>query len=329
MRVMKQTTKDAFENIDFAAQHHLQYVLFDWKWYGPAFDFNSDATKVAIDNFDLPAIIKYGEKKGIGVWLYVNQQALLKQSDSLFRIYHRWGIKGVKFGFVQVGSYRWTTWLESMIRKAADNHIMVNIHDDWRPTGEERTWPNLMTAEGIRGNEEMPDATHNTVLPFTRFIAGPADYTICYYDPRIKTTHAHQLALGVVYYSPIQTLYWYDTPERSHDEPELSFWDHLPTTWDDTRVLDGEPGQYISLARRKNDQWFFGAITNDQHRSIKIRFSFLPAGKKYKATIYFDDDQVLTRTKVGLKNQIVSSATILDFALKPSGGVAMWLRPVN
>jgi alpha-glucosidase len=168
MRVMTQTTKDAFENIDFAAKHGLQYILFDWKWYGPAFTFTSDATKVAIPNFDLPGIIQYGKEKGIGVWLYCNLQGLYSQSDSLFRVYKEWGVKGVKFGFVQVGSHRWTTWIEDMFKKAAANQIMVNVHDDWRQTGEQRTWPNLMTAEGIRGNEEMPDATHNTVLPFTR-----------------------------------------------------------------------------------------------------------------------------------------------------------------
>ena len=213
MRVMTQTTAAAKANIDFAVKHKLQYVLFDWKWYGPAFSFDSDATKVAIPDFDLPAIIKYGKDRDVGIWLYVNQQALLTQSDTLFKTYKDWGVKGVKFGFVQVGSHRWSTWVNKAIQQAADARIMVNIHDDWRPTGEQRTWPNLLTSEGVRGNEEMPDATHNTVLPFTRYLAGAADYTICYFDPRIKTTHAHQLALAAVYYSPLQTLYWYDRPE--------------------------------------------------------------------------------------------------------------------
>ncbi len=167
MRVMSQSTRDARANIDFAARHGLQYILFDWKWYGPAFSFSSDASKVAIPDFDLPSIIAYGKEKGVGVWLYVNQQALLMQSDTLFETYRQWGVKGVKFGFVQVGSHRWTSWIEKAIEQAANAHIMVNVHDDWRPTGEQRTWPNLMTAEGIRGNEEMPDATHNTVLPLT------------------------------------------------------------------------------------------------------------------------------------------------------------------
>jgi len=326
MRVMTQTTADARENIDFAVKHKLKYILFDWKWYGPAFSFSSDATKVAIPNFDLPGIIQYGKERGIGVWLYCNLQGLYSQSDSLFRVYHDWGIKGVKFGFVQVGSHRWTTWIEDMIKKAAENQIMVNIHDDWRPTGEQRTWPNLMTAEGIRGNEEMPDATHNTILPFTRFMAGAADYTICYYDKRIKTTHAHQLALAAIYYSPIQTLYWYDKPAMSKDEPELEFWDNIPTTWDETRMLQGIPGQYVTTARRSGEQWFVGSITNTDSRSIDLSFDFLPKGKKYIATFYSDDDGATTATKVKLETKEITSATKLKVVLKASGGQAIWIR---
>jgi hypothetical protein len=329
MRVMTLTTQDAKANIDFAARHHLQYVLFDWKWYGNAFSFDADATKVAIPDFDLPAIIRHAKDKGIGVWLYVNQQALLAQSDTLFQTYRDWGVKGVKFGFVQVGSHRWTTWIEKAIRQAADAHIMVNIHDDWRPTGEQRTWPNLLTAEGIRGNEEMPDATHNTVLPFTRFLAGAADYTFCYYSPRIKTTHAHQLALAAVYYSPLQTLYWYDRPADSHDEPELEFWDRMPTTWDETRVLQGSPGQFITTARRHGDQWFVGTITNTESRTLKVPLDFLAPGKQYLATVYADDPAVATRTKVGLRTLRVDAKTVIDAPLAASGGQAIWLRPAQ
>jgi len=327
MRVMTQTTAAAKANIDFAARHKLQYILFDWKWYGPAFSFSSDATKVAIPDFDLPAIIAYARERGIGVWLYVNQQALLAQSDTLFQTYRDWGVKGVKFGFVQAGSHRWTTWIEKAIQQAAAAGIMVNIHDDWRLTGEQRTWPNLLTAEGIRGNEEMPDATHNTVLPFTRFLAGAADYTICYYDPRIKTTHAHQLALAVVYYSPLQTLYWYDKPEMSRDEPELAFWDRIPTVWDETRVLDGRPGESASIARRSGDEWFVGSITNNEARSVSLRLDFLPAGRRYDATIYADDAGAPTRTHVGIRTQTVDAGTVLKLDLPASGGQAIWLRP--
>lgn len=329
IRVMSQTTADAKANIDFAVKHQLQYILFDWKWYGPAFSFDSDASKVAIPNFDLPEIIRYGKERGVGVWLYVNQQALLMQSDTLFKTYRDWGVKGVKFGFAQVGSHRWTTWIEKAIQQAADANIMVNIHDDWRPTGEQRTWPNLVTAEGIRGNEEMPDATHNTVLPFTRYLAGAADYTICYYNPRIKTTHAHQLALAAIYYSPLQTLYWYDKPEFSSDEPELEFWDNIPVTWDESRILQGTPGQFITTARRKGAEWFVGTITNNDARNLKIPLDFLEKGKKYQATIYADDPRAPTKTKVGLRKIEVNSKTVIEASLLASGGQAIWLRPAK
>ncbi len=327
MRVMTQTTDDALANIDFAVDLGLQYILFDWKWYGHAFSFSADATKVAIPDFDLPRIIQYGKEKGIGVWLYVNQQALLTQMDSLFATYKKWGVAGVKFGFVQVGSHRWTTWVEEAIKKAAENNIMVNIHDDWRPTGEQRTWPNLMTAEGIRGNEEMPDATHNTVLPFTRYIAGTADYTICYFDKRIKTTHAHQLAMAAVYFSPLQTMFWYDKPSAYEGEPELEFWKQIPTVWDETKVLQGEPGQFITTTRRKGEEWFVGTLTNNESRTVKVPFSFLPAGKKYIATIYSDDPKVATKTKVKVEKKKVDSKTVMTVNLMASGGQAIWLRP--
>lgn len=329
MRVMKENTIDAKSVIDFAAQQKLQYILFDFGWYGNAYSTKADASKVALADLDIPAVVSYAKDKGIGVWLYVNQQALMLQSDSLFAIFKKWGIKGVKPGFVQVGSHRWTTWVEKMIQQAAENEIMLDIHDEWRPTGEQRTWPNLMTAEGVRGNEELPTATNNTILPFTRFIAGPADATFCYMDKRIKTTHGHQLALASIFFGPIQTLYWYDQPAQYHNEPELEFWNKLPTTWDESKVLQGAPGEFITTARRKGTEWFVGTITNDNARTVKIDLSFLPKGKKYLATIYSDDPTVQTATHVKLTHLKVTSATVLTSNLLASGGQAIYITPEN
>lgn len=328
MREMTLTDEGARATIDFAAAHGLQYILFDWKWYGPAFSFNSDATKVVVP-MDMPGIIRYGKEKNIGVWLYVNQQALLMQKDSLFQVFNTWGVKGVKFGFVQVGSHRWTTWLEDAIAKAAAAKIMVNIHDEWRPTGEQRTWPNLMTAEGVRGNEEMPDATNNTILPFTRMIAGPADYTICYYNPRIKTTHAHQLALAAIYYSPLQTLFWYDKPADYHQEPEIEFFEKIPTVWDETKCVNGIPGSHITMARRSGADWFVGAITNTAARTLALPLDFLEKGKQYKAHIYSDDPTVPTATKVRVSEKMVDAKVVLSVKLSPSGGQAIWLEAMR
>jgi hypothetical protein len=206
---------------------------------------------------------------------------------------------------------------------------MLDIHDEWRPTGEQRTWPNLMTAEGVRGNEEMPSATNNTVLPFTRFIAGPADATFCYLDKRIKTTHAHQLALSTIFFGPIQTLYWYDQPSQYHDEPELEFWRKLPTTWDETKVLQGAPGEFITTARRKGKDWFIGSVTNNDARILKIDLGFLTKGRKYQASIYADDPSVKTATHVRILHQQVSSTSVLTANLLPSGGQAVYITPVD
>lgn len=323
------TTEGAKASIDFAAAHQLQYILFDWKWYGPAFSFSSDVTKV-VAPIDLPAVIKYGQDKGIGVWLYVNQQGLLAQLRELAPLYRQWGVKGVKFGFVQVGSHRWTTWLTEAVQVCLDNELMVNIHDEYRPTGTSRTYPNLMTQEGIRGNEEFPDATHNTVLPFTRLLAGAGDYTVCYYDPRLKrTTHAHQLALAAVMYSPIQTLFWYDKPSAYQGEPEVEFFEKIPADWDDSRVVQGEIGQFITVARRKGEDWFVGTLTNNDGRTLQLPLSFLPKGRTYTATIYADDPAVPTRTHVAVKKVTVKAGQTLEVKLLPSGGQAIWLTPAK
>ncbi|MFD1001106.1 glycoside hydrolase family 97 N-terminal domain-containing protein [Ohtaekwangia kribbensis] len=326
IREMTLTNEGAKACIDFAAAHNLHYILFDWKWYGPAFTFDSDARKVAID-LDLENIIAYGNEKGIGIWLYVNQQALVKQDHELFPLYKSWGVKGVKYGFVQVGSHRWTTWLHESVQRAADNQLMVNIHDEFRTTGEQRTFPNILTAEGIRGNEEMPDATHNTILPFTRGIAGAGDYTICYYTDRIKTTHAHQLALGVVNYSPLQTLFWYDKPSDYTGEPEVEFFEKLPVTWDETRILQGEIGEYIITARRSGSEWFIGGITNNQAREVSIPLNFLTGNQKFITHIYTDDETVKTKTHVRTEQRKVKPGEVVTVKLKPSGGIAFWIHP--
>jgi alpha-glucosidase len=269
IRVTKLTQADAIKCVDFAAERGMQYIHLDAGWYGSEVLMSSDATSVA-DNCDLdmPKLISYAASKGIGVWVYVNQRALVQQLDELLPLYKEWGIKGIKFGFVQIGNQHWSTWLHDAIRKCAEYEMLVDIHDEYRPTGFSRTYPNLMTQEGIRGNEEMPDATHNVILPFTRFLAGAADYTICYYDSRIKTTHAHQLAMAAVYYSPLQFLYWYDQPSAYHGEPEIEFFDNVKTVWDDTKVLDGEIGEYVTIARRSGEEWFVGTMTNNDARKI-------------------------------------------------------------
>jgi alpha-glucosidase len=312
-------------SIDFAKSMNFQYVELDAGWYGPEMQVASRATEM-IQRWQttLKDITDYARSRGIGIWLYVNQRALATQLDTILPIYERLGIKGVKFGFVQVGSQGWTTWLHNAVRKCAEHHLMVDIHDEYRPTGVSRTLPNLITQEGIGGNEEMPDARHNTVLPFTRFLCGPADYTPCYFSNRIKNTHAHQLAMAVVYYSPVEFLLWYDKPQMYKGEAELQFWKDVPTTWDDSRCLDGEPGKYIVQARRSSSDWYVGVMNGLEAREVVINTAlFLTKGKRYTLHLYTDDPTLKTRTNVRTEQLKVKGGQTLRLKLQPSGGAAM------
>lgn len=321
------STEMGLKTIDFCAEHNIPYMLYDWQWYMPCTSHDGDATKV-VDKVDMQRVINYGKEKGVEIWLYVNQHALMKQMDELFPLLRQWGVVGVKSGFVQYASHRWATWLHDMVRKAADNKLMMNIHDEFRPSGFSRTYPNLLTQEGICGNEEFPDATHNVTLPFTRMLNGAADYTICYYDKRLKNTHAHQLAASLVFYSPLQTIFWYDNPTLYGGEPEIKWFEDLETTFDDTKVLNGYPGKNIAMARRKGDTWWAAALANNEGGEQDISLSFLEPSKKYVAEIYTDDAEVKTRTKVKVSQKKVSGKDTLKFNLAPRGGVAIRFTPV-
>lgn len=330
-RVCRLDKKTLYEGVDFCVDRGLQYIELDAGWYGPEMKMSSSALKVA-DNrdFDMAELCAYAKSKGIGVWVYVNQRALYQDLDKILPLYQKWGICGIKFGFVQIGSQEWTTWLHNAVKKCADYHIMVDIHDEYRPTGWSRTYPNLMTQEGIGGNEEMPAADHNVVLPFTRFLCGPADYTPCYFNGRVKNTKAHQLAMPVVYYSPVTFLYWYDLPNAYKGEKELDFWKHCPAVWDESKALAGEIGEYIVQARRTGNDWFVGAMNGLQVRDITLNTAdFLQKGKKYRVEIYNDDPSLQTRTKVSSTEMVIKAGKQLKLYLQASGGVALRFVPVK
>ena len=322
-----------FRSIDFCKEFGFDYVELDAGWYGPEGKVASDARKVVeTRNFTMPEICDYARSKGIGVWVYVNQRALYQQLDELLPLYEQWGISGIKFGFVHIGNQQWSTWLHQAIEKCAKHHIMVDIHDEYRPTGLSRTYPNLLTQEGIRGNEEMPDADHNTLLPFTRYLCGPADYTLCYFNSRVKNTKGHQLAMAAVYYSPLQFYFWYDNPyPNGWDSAELQFWKDCPVVFDESIALDGVPGEYIIQARRSGNDWYVGCMTNKQGRTVSVPTDFLPQGK-YEVTIYNDDPTLDTHTKVRTTTQTLKigkkAGKPISLMLQPSGGAALHIKPI-
>lgn len=351
IRTVSLTTDGAKKVVDFAVKRGLNYIHFDSGWYGSEISKESDPRKSDVDpqrcpvnDLDMPEVVRYAKSKGVGVWVYVNQRALSAYLDEILPLYESWGIAGIKFGFVHVGSFRWTTWLHDAVKKCAKHHLMVDIHDEYRPTGFSRTYPNLLTQEGVRGNEEFPDGVNNTTLPFTRFLCGAADATVCYYHRKelkpglekglnarsLLNTACHQMALSVINYSPLQFLYWYDTPEDVKDEPELFFFDNLPTTWDDSKTLDGAIGEYITMARRKDNVWYVGCLTNNDARKLNVSLDFLEEGKKYELTMFTDGgEKVKTRTHVAIDTKKVTAKTNLKLSLLPRSGVAMIIKELK
>jgi len=321
--------------IDFAVEHNLQYVELDAGWYGPEGDAASDATTIT-KNFkksgnqaplDLHEIIRYGEERGIGIIVYVNRRALETQLDDILPLYKKWGIKGIKYGFVNVGTQHWTTWLHEAIRKAADYEMLVDVHDEYRPTGYSRTYPNFMTQEGIRGNEEMPPALHNVTLPFTRYLCGAGDYTICWYNQRVKNTLAHQLGALIAFYSPLQFVFWYDQPKAYKGEPGVELFDYVPTVWDDTKVLHGKIGSYASIARKSGDDWFVGTLNAGEERTLSIPLGFLDDGKTYTAYIYSDGaPDGSNRTALNATTRTVTPGDTIQAHMAANGGHAIRLR---
>jgi len=345
------TTEGGLRAVDFVATHHMQYVHFDAGWYGNEMDDSSDATTITLDPkrskgpFDLEKITAYAREKGVKVMLYVNRRSLEKQLDELLPLFKEWGIAGIKYGFVRVGDQDATVWLHEAIKKAAAYGMIVDVHDEYRPTGFSRTYPNLLTQEGIAGDETSVTNEHTLITMFTRMLAGAADNTFCYYNKRVETmgSHASQLAKTVCLFSPLQFLYWYDrvpaAPEKLDglwgdtktigNEPELEFFDNVPTTWDETKVLEAEITQIGVIARRKGSDWFIGGVNGNSGRTVTINFDFLNDGEKYLAKLYTDDESIKTRTRVKIEELTLTSESNLEVELLPNNGFAMHLVPMQ
>jgi alpha-glucosidase len=351
IREVTLTTQGGLACVDFAVENGLQYVEFDAGWYGPEGDETSDATTITVDParspgpLDLHRVIEYAESKGIGIVVYVNRRALEKQLNEILPLYKTWGIKGVKYGFVQVGSQEWTAWLHEAVKKAAENQLMVDIHDEYRPTGFSRTYPNLMTQEGIRGDEESPSSEHTLITLFTRMLAGAGDNTNCYFAPRVTEKmggHAAQLAKAVMLYSPWQFLYWYDRPQGSpgrtggagssegyiQNHPELEFFNNMPTVWDETKVIEGKIGEYATILRKSGNDWFLGSLTGNTGKTVQFNLDFLDESANYKAVIYSHVPNSESTTKVKIETRKVYAGSVLEFEVAENSGLAAHFRKV-
>ncbi len=355
------TTVNSKEYIDFAAEHGIPLLLIEgwnkgWttEWYLDGmhqFSFTQ-----SVDEFDLKEVAKYGQSKGVNLIGYhetgSNLINYLDQIDDGMGLYRDLGIHDIKIG--QVGSRlnmkEWhhgqfgVNYYRSVLKKAAEHKLAVNFHEPIKPTGERRTYPNMMTGEGARGMEynawsEGNPPEHETILPFTRLLAGPMDYTPGIFDVMIKyrghtrvhTTVAKQLALYVVIFSPTQMLA--DLPENYEGHPAFQFLLDVPVDWHDTRVLNAEIGEYITTVRkdRHSDDWYLGSLTNEQPREFEVSLSFLDEGKKYKAQIYADGEGAHWESNplpVSISEQEVNNQTQLKIVLAAGGGQAIRFTPL-
>ncbi|MCB0600367.1 MAG: glycoside hydrolase family 97 protein [Saprospiraceae bacterium] len=278
--------------IDFAAQNGIPYIILDEGW-SPTTDVT-----VSVPEVNVPELAKYGQEKGVSLILWVLWNALDKDLDKAMTEYTRWGIKGIKVDFMQRNDAEMVNYYERIARATAAHHLLLDFHGCYKPTGFRHEFPNAMTREGVRGNEwskwdnsKLTGPEHNLTLPFTRMVCGPMDYTPgamlnaqlrdwspSFSRPMSLGTRCHQLAMYVVFESPLQMLC--DVPENYLRESEsFAFLQQVPTTWEDTRVLDAAVGDYIVDARLGADgNWYVGAMTDWTPRELDVTLDFLDSG---------------------------------------------------
>jgi len=276
-------------------------------------------------DLDMQELISYGKSKNVGISLYLESGSTLPSHDmeKLFATYKEWGVAGLKPGFVKYGKQENTDWIRKMIKTAAKNNLWLCIHDIHVPDGFERTYPNLMISEGGGGQEGQHPVVQDLMLPFTRSLVGAFDYTPFFFAK--GKTNAHMLAFMIVYYGPAQTIRGaYNALKDNKLEKELEFIKKVPTTWDKTKVLNAKIGEYLTIARKNDDNWFIGSMTGDSPQSFKINLDFLDAEKTYKATIYGDKKG---KSSVKTEEKMVIKSDLISINLAAAGGCVIVLEP--
>lgn len=324
--------------IDFAAKNGIEYIILDEGWYRQANVLEQ------IPDINIPELCQYAETKHVGIILWVVWKSFWDKIDEAVALYEKWGVKGVKVDFMQRDDQKVVNFYLEAARKTAEHHLLIDFHGAYKPDGLGRTWPNALTREGVKGMENdkwsrdiNPD--HDATIPYTRMVAGPMDYTPGamlnmdkanfspnYTRPESQGTRAHQVALYVLYESPLQMLC--DSPSSYMKEQETTdFIVNIPVVWDDILGLDGKVGDYLLLARRSGKDWFVGAITDWTSRDLDLDLSFLPAGN-YSMEIFRDGinaDKYAGDYK-HLKTS-VKSGDKMKIHLAPGGGWAARIKP--
>ena len=325
--------------IDFAAESGFEHFVIDAGWAA-----NDDITKMN-GKIDLPLLVKYAKQKNVGIWIWIHYRDAVRQLEEAFPIYEKWGIAGLKIDFIERDDQAGIEFYYRAAKLAAKHRLMLDFHGSTKPTGLSRTYPNILGYESVVGMEvsrgglrDNPDC--HLMLPFTRMLQGFMDYTPGGFNnvtkeefvplsskPMVMGTRAHHLAMYVVYESPIQMVS--DYPGAYKGEPSFQFIKDVPATWDETKVLNGIPGEYITIARRKGDNWHLGSMTNWNPSDLKISLDFLAEGT-YLAEIYMDAvDSDLNPKNIIIKKIKVNKKKQLDLKLASGGGCAVRFKLVT
>ena len=359
------TTANAKRYIDFAAKNNIGAILVEgwntgWEhWIGfedreGVFDFVSP-----YKDYNLKEVVEYGRKKGVDLIMHHETSSAVttydQQLDTAFALMSSLGLHTVKTGYVgkiiPKGEYHHGQWMVNHYRRvletAAKYKVAVNVHEPFMATGERRTYPNFISQEGFRGQEFNAWSTdggnpaeHLTIIPYTCLLAGPMDYTPGIFNIKLKpykpnnqvnNTLAQQLALYVVIYSPIQMAA--DLPENYEGHPAFQFIRDVAVDWEQTKVLNGEVGDYITVARQERgaDRWFIGSVTDENARNLTVKLDFLEKGKKYQATMFVDAPDAHWNdnpTAYEIKKLEVESNSELQLKLAPGGGAAISVLPL-
>lgn len=345
---MNTPTMKAF--VDLADEMDWQYVLVDAGWYqadteqdgqhGP----DSDITAV-VPALDLPELIRYAAERDVKVLVWLHWRPTFDQMDEAFAQYEDWGVAGVKIDFMDRDDQEMVRFYHRVAEAAARHKLAVDFHGAYKPTGVSRTYPNLVTREGVLGNEynkwnPWVSPEHTVTIPFTRGLLGEMDFTpggfrnIRVEDfrpentPFVMGTRAHQLAMFVVYESALTVAsdspYAYETSPAGAD-----FLKAIPTSWDDTHALAGYPGDYVAVARRAGDTWYLAAMSDEEARTLDLPLAFLPTGR-YRAEIWADSaDPKAEATAVAETERTVTAADTLPASMAPAGGFVARLTPID
>lgn len=329
--------------IDFAAASGMPYYLIDAGWAlgsGGCCDAlpTTDITRAA-DGIDMPALVQYAAEKGVGLILWAHWEHVRTRMDEVLDTYARWGVKGVKIDFMNRDDQDVVDFYHRVAAATAQRHLLLDLHGAYVPAGLQRTYPNFITQEGVMGAEwnkmqKKVTPEHNLMLPYTRMLAGPIDYTPGGFRngtpasfevrdvlPFTQNSRGQELAKYVVYDSPLQMVS--DDPDAYRDAEGFDFIRRVPTAWDETRFLSGEPGKDIVLARRLGTTWYVGAMSaSDGTTTERVPLNFLPAGR-YKATVWEDG---ATPNNVRLREVDVTARDALTLRLAAAGGAAVILE---